>query len=407
MHLNRTFYTVLLAQFLSALADNALLFAAIGLLMFYAAPEWHQPLLQVSFVIAYIVLAPFVGPFADALSKGYVMFLGNALKFIGCLAMLMGAPPLAAYSVVGVGAAIYSPAKYGILTEILLPKQLVGANGWMEGTTVAAMVLGAIVGGYLINAHVAAAALAYLGRPHRFIAPDVAILAVASLYLAAALANLFIPPIPIDHRLPKKTPGFILHDFWHAFALLWKDQLGQVSLGVTTLFWGVGAALRLILIPWAALNLAFGLDRATQMTSLFALGIAIGAGIAGRFIQLERSVKVIPAGIAIGLIPIALIWVTNAWLAGFILLMSGVFSGFFLVPMNALLQHRGHLIMGAGHSIAVQNFNENIGILLLLGAYALMTRAKMSIHTIMLLFGLFIIAAMTLLWKRHHNDEVH
>jgi MFS transporter, LPLT family, lysophospholipid transporter len=407
MHFNRTFYTVLLAQFLSALADNALLFAAIGLLMFHAAPGWHQPLLQVSFVVAYIVLAPFVGPFADALSKGHVMFLGNALKFIGCLAMLMGTPPLAAYSVVGIGAAIYSPAKYGILTEILLPKQLVGANGWMEGTTVAAIVLGAIVGGYLINPHIALAGLAYLARPERFIAPDLAILAVTSLYLAAALANLFIPRVPIDHRLPKKTPGFILYDFWHAFALLWKDQLGQVSLAVTTLFWGVGAALRLILIPWAALNLAFGLDRATQMTSLSALGIAIGAGIAGRFVRLERSVKVIPAGIAIGLIPIVLIWVTNAWFAGFILLLSGVFSGFFLVPMNALLQHRGHLIMGAGHSIAVQNFNENIGILLLLGAYAMMTRANLSIHTIMLVFGLFIIAAMTLLWKRHHNDQVH
>jgi MFS family permease len=405
--LSRTFYIVLIAQFLSALADNALLFAAIGLLIFYAAPDWHHPLLQESFVVAYIVLAPFVGPFADAQPKGRVMFLGNALKFIGCIAMLTGVEPLAAYAIVGIGAAIYSPAKYGILTEILPPRLLVAANGWMEGTTVAAIVLGAIIGGYLINPHIAESGLSQLASFGNLIAPDFAILVITALYLAAAFVNLFIPRLPIDHRLPKKTPGFILHDFWHAFTLLWKDPLGQVSLAVTTLFWGVGAALRLILIPWAAFKLAFGLDKATQMTSLSALGIAIGAAFAGKLVKLEQSVKVIPAGIAIGFIPISLIWVHDVWLSAGILLASGLLSGFFLVPMNALLQHRGHLIMGAGHSIAVQNFNENIGILLLIGAYTLMSRANMHIHTIMLLFGLFISIVMSGLWLRHHNDEVH
>ena len=405
--MNRTFYYVLVAQFLSALADNALLFAAIGLLMGVNAPEWHQPLLQEAFVIAYIALAPFVGPFADALPKGRVMFLGNALKFVGSLAMLLNLQPLLAYSIVGIGAAIYSPAKYGILTEILPPKLLVAANGWVEGTTVAAIVIGAIIGGYLINPDVAQAALSRFTDVSQFMAPKFAILVVTTLYLAAALVNLFIPPLPIDHRLPKKTPGFVLHDFWHTFTLLWKDPLGQVSLAVTTLFWGVGAALRLILIPWAAFNLAFGLDRATQMTSLSALGIAIGAAFAGKLVKLEKSVKVIPAGIALGLLPISLIWVTNVWLAAAILLLSGILSGFFVVPMNALLQHRGHLIMGAGHSIAVQNFNENIGILILIGAYALMSRSNMHTHTIMLLFGLFISLVMTLIWMRHHNDTVH
>ncbi|MGA7180598.1 MAG: lysophospholipid transporter LplT [Thiobacillaceae bacterium] len=405
--MNRTFYIVLVAQFLSALADNALLFAAIGLLMAVNAPDWHQPMLQESFVIAYIALAPFVGPFADALPKGQVMFLGNALKFVGCLAMLLNLQPLLAYSVVGVGAAIYSPAKYGILTEILPPKKLVAANGWMEGTTVAAIVLGAIIGGYLINPDVAQAGLSWLANLSRFTAPMFAILAITLLYLSAAIVNLLIPHVPIDHKLPKKSPGFILHDFWHSFTLLWKDPLGQVSLAVTTLFWGVGATLRLILLPWAAFNLALGLDRATQMTSLTALGIAIGATFAGKLVRLEKSVKVIPAGIAIGFLPILLIWITNAWVAGAILLLSGILSGFFVVPMNALLQHRGHLIMGAGHSIAVQNFNENIGILILIGAYALMSRSDMHIHSIMLLFGLFISIVMSLIWMRHHNDEVH
>jgi LPLT family lysophospholipid transporter-like MFS transporter len=405
--LNRAFNFVLLAQFMSALADNALLFAAIGLLMFYGAPDWHNPLLQESFVIAYILLAPFVGPFADALPKGRVMFLGNALKLVGSLAMLMGAQPLIAYGIVGVGAAIYSPAKYGILTEILPTRRLVAANGWMEGTTVAAIVLGAIIGGYLINPKIAISALKHFHGMGQMAPPDFAILMITLLYFSAAVINLFIPHLPIDHRLPKKSPGFILYDFWHAFLLLWKDPLGQVSLAVTTLFWGVGAALRLILIPWAALNLSFGLGRATQLTALSAIGIAIGASIAGKLVRLERSVKVIPAGIVIGVMPIILIGVSNLWVAGFILLLSGVLSGFFVVPMNALLQHRGHLIMGAGHSIAVQNFNENIGILLLIGAYALMTRSNMHIHLIMLIFGLFIMGVMGLLWKRHHNDMVH
>jgi hypothetical protein len=207
--------------------------------------------------------------------------------------------------------------------------------------------------------------------------------------------------------LPSRKPGFVVHDFWHAFTLLWKDPLGQVSLAVTTLFWGVGATLRQLIIPWAAFNLAYGLDRATQMTGLVAVGIAIGAALAGKLVKLDRSVKVIPAGIAIGFVPIAMIWVQNIALANTILLLAGILSGFFVVPMNALLQHRGHLIMGAGHSIAVQNFNENIGILLLIGAYTLMVRADLHIHAVMLMFGLFISVVMTGLWKRHHNDIVH
>ncbi|MGA7950327.1 MAG: lysophospholipid transporter LplT [Thiobacillaceae bacterium] len=405
--MNRTFYIVLTAQFLSALADNALLFAAIGLLMFYNAPEWHQPLLQESFVLPYIVLAPFVGSFADALPKGRVMFLGNALKFLGCVAMLMSVAPLVAYAVVGIGAAIYSPAKYGILTEILPPKHLVAANGWMEGTTVAAIVLGAMIGGQLINSHTASFGLASLGVTRIVPPPMFAIGTITGLYLLAAVVNLFIPQVPIDHKLLSRKPGFVVYDFWHSFTLLWKDPLGQVSLAVTTLFWGVGATLRQLIIPWAAFNLAFGLDRATQMTGLVALGIAIGAAIAGKLVRLERSVSVIPAGIAIGFVPIAMIWVHGVATANTVLLLAGILSGYFVVPMNALLQHRGHLIMGAGHSIAVQNFNENIGILLLIGAYTLMIGANLHIHTVMLIFGLFISIVMTGLWKRHRNDIVH
>ncbi|MGB9130843.1 MAG: lysophospholipid transporter LplT [Thiobacillus sp.] len=405
--MNRAFYTILMAQFLSALADNALLFAAIGLLLFFSAPEWFSPLLQTVFVVAYIVLAPLVGPFADAIPKGRVMLIANTVKFVGCLIMLAGLHPLLAYAIVGVGAAMYSPAKYGILTELLPPEKLVVANSWMEGTTVAAIVLGAIIGGALINPLLAEGILVNLGLDSRLIAPKFAIVAITSLYLAAAIVNLFIPRLPIDHKLPSKSPLFILHDFWHSFNLLWRDPLGQVSLAVTTLFWGVGATLRLLIIAWAALNLKYGLDQATQLTAATALGIAIGSILAGKFVSLQRAVSVLPAGIILGFVPIALIWVETLFPALLLLLLAGALAGYFVVPMNALLQHRGHLLMGAGHSIAQQNFNENISILLLTGAYALMVRADWHIHTIIWIFGLFISSVMTVIWLRHRHDVVH
>ncbi|MES2369651.1 MAG: lysophospholipid transporter LplT [Pseudomonadota bacterium] len=405
--MNRAFYTILLAQFLSALADNALLFAAIGLLVFSSAPEWYSPLLQTVFVIAYIVLAPLVGPFADALPKGRVMLIANTLKFAGCLTMLAGLHPLLAYAIVGIGAAMYSPAKYGILTELLPSEKLIVANSWMEGTTVAAIVLGAIIGGALINPHFAERILATAGLSAAVIAPKFAIVVITGLYLGAAFINLFIPRLPIDHKLPNRSPLYILHDFGHSFLLLWRDPLGQVSLAVTTLFWGVGATLRLLIIAWAALNLKYGLDQATQLTAASAFGIAIGSILAGKFVRLQRAISVLPAGILLGFVPIALIWVESLIPAVFLLTLAGVLAGYFVVPMNALLQHRGHLLMGAGHSIAQQNFNENISILLLTGAYALMVRADWHIHTIVLVFGLFISAVMATVWLRHRHDVVH
>ena len=405
--MNRAFYIILAAQFLSALADNALLFAAIGLLLFFSAPEWFSPLLQTVFVVAYIVLAPLAGPFADALPKGRVMLIANTVKFTGCLIMLAGLHPLLAYAIVGIGAAMYSPAKYGILTELLPPEKLIVANSWMEGTTVAAIVLGAIIGGALINPQLAEGILLSIGLDSRLIAPKFAIVAITSLYLGAAVVNLFIPRLPIDHKLPNRSPLFILHDFWHSFKLLWRDPLGQVSLAVTTLFWGVGATLRLLIIAWAALNLKYGLDQATQLTAATAFGIAIGSVLAGKFVSLQRAVSVLPAGILLGFVPIALIWVESLIPALLLLGLAGTLAGYFVVPMNALLQHRGHLLMGAGHSIAQQNFNENISILLLTGAYALMVRADWHIHTIIWIFGLFISSVMTAIWLRHRHDVVH
>jgi MFS family permease len=405
--MNRGFYTIMAAQFFSSLADNALLISAIALLREIDAPGWMTPMLKLFFVVSYVALAAFVGAFADSFPKGRVMFITNMIKIGGCLLMLFSVHPLFAYAVVGFGAAAYSPAKYGILTELLPPERLVVANSWMEGTTVAAIVLGAIIGGALINPQLAESILSSTGLASVVIAPKFAIVAITSLYLAAALINLLIPRLPIDHKLPSRSPLYVLHDFWHSFKLLWRDPLGQVSLAVTTLFWGVGATLRLLIITWAALNLKYGLDQATQLTAASAFGIAIGSVLAGKFVRLQGAIGVLPAGIILGFVPIALIWVNSLVPALLLLLLAGILAGYFVVPMNALLQHRGHLLMGAGHSIAQQNFNENISILMLTGAYALMMRAEWHIHTIVLVFGLFISTVMTAIWLRHRNDVVH
>jgi MFS transporter, LPLT family, lysophospholipid transporter len=384
LQFSKGFVPLLIAQFLSALADNALLFAAIALLAQLNSPQWHQPLLLQFFVISYIILAPFVGGIADAYPKGRVMFYSNAIKFIGSLSMLLGMQPLYAYAIVGVGAAAYSPAKYGILTELLPPKELVMANGWMEGSTVFAIILGSIIGGALAQFD-----------------PLVAIIIITGLYLLAAVFNRYIPLLPIDHKLTKKNPLFMIKDFWHAFKVLWKDPEGQLSLAVTTLFWGAGASLRLIVIAWASYALQFNLEEATRLTAMVAFGIAIGSVIAARYISLKDSVRVLPAGILMGGFVMTMVVINDWHIAGLIFLLIGALSGFFIVPLNALLQHRGHLLIGAGHSIAVQNFNENIGILLLSGTYTWMVREEFSINTIIILLGLFVSVTMLAIYKHY------
>jgi hypothetical protein len=299
--MNLGFYIILAAQFLSALADNALLFAAIALLQYLDSPNWYTPVLQQGFIISYIVLAPFVGAFADSLPKGRVMFISNTVKLAGCVAMLAGVHPLLAYGTVGLGAAAYSPAKYGILTEYLHPDLLVKANSWMEGMTVAAIVLGAMVGGMLISPPFATPILHALNIPLIDNAAELAIAVIVLIYIAAAVFNLYIPRVAIDHKPLSRNPVFLTGDFWHCFKLLWKDPLGQVSLAVTTLFWGAGATLRLLVLGWAAIALHYDISEAAKLTAWVAVGIAIGAVLAAEFIKLEHSVKVLPVGIGMGI----------------------------------------------------------------------------------------------------------
>jgi len=407
--MNRSFYIILSAQFFSSLADNVLLFAAIAQLKNLAAPSWQIPVLQQFFVFAFIMLAPFVGAFSDALPKGRVMFISNSIKIIGCTAMLLGVHPLFAYGFVGIGAALYSPAKYGILTECLPSHRLVWANGWMEGLTVAAIILGAILGGLLMGHRVDEQVIQQLSRLDFNggidTAPKFGIFITLWFYFVAALLNYFIPKLPIEHNLTKRTPGFLLADFWHSFLLLWKDPLGQVSLAVTSLFWGAGTSLRFIILAWSAVALKFDLEQATQLTALVAVGLAIGSVIAAKAVPLEHAVKVLPLGIAMGLVVLGMVLVTKWWVAVLMLIVIGSLAGSFLIPMNALLQHRGHQLMGSGHSIAVQNFNENLSIILMLGAYALMIDAGFSINTIVIVFGLFVSITMGLLTRRHAHDQ--
>lgn len=403
------FYIILAAQFLSALADNALLFAAIALLKNLSAPAWHTPVLQEAFIFSYIILAPFVGAFADSLPKGRVMFVSNNIKILGCVAMLFGANPLLAYGLVGLGAAAYSPAKYGILTEYLPPHKLVLANSWMEGLTVLAIVLGAIVGGVLISPAIATPILAWWDVPfidtHIDTAPELAISFIVLIYFIAAIFNLYIPRVAIDHKPLSRNPIYLLNNFWHNFRLLWKDPLGQVSLAVTTLFWGTGATLRLIVLSWAAVALNYDFSAAATLTAWVAVGIAIGSVLAARFVKLEHSVKVLPIGIAMGLVVLIMIPITNSTLAIILLVVIGAMGGYFVVPMNALLQHRGHLLMGAGSSIAVQNFNENLSIFAMLALYALMEKMSLNIYLIITVFGLLLSGIMTALYRRHGHDQ--
>ena len=409
------FYIIMAAQFFSSLADNALLVAAIALLMQADSPPWMTPYLKFFFVISYVVLAPFVGAFADRLPKGTVMFLANTIKIAGCALMLFDLNPLAAYAVVGLGAAAYSPAKYGILTEYLPHSKLVAANGWIEGLTVASIILGVVLGGFLIRTGVADVLLGFdlpfietgIDTP-----PDAAVAIIIVVYALAALFNLYIPRTGVPMKPLPGHPMQTMRDFVRCVDSLWRDKLGQISLAVTTLFWGAGATLQFIVIDWSAAALGYNLSDASMLQGVCALGIAIGAVAASMTVRLDAAIKVIPLGIAMGLIVISMDVVRNVWVAVPLIILIGALAGFFVVPMNALLQHRGHHLVGAGRSIAVQNFNENTSILIMIALYSLLLSAGWSIYSVILVFGLFVSLTMASvqLWfrrnRRLHGEDI-
>jgi hypothetical protein len=406
--MNKGFYIIMAAQFFSALADNALLIAAIAILRDMRAPAEYEPLLKTFFTVSYVALAAFVGAFADSMPKWRVMFISNGVKIFGCSLMFFHVHPLLAYAVVGLGAAAYSPAKYGILTEYLPHRLLVVANGWIEGLTVGAIILGVVLGGALIKPEIAYGLLS-MDFPMIDTGVDtvaeMTLVIVGALYLIAALFNLYVPDTGVDHKPLKKNPVYLFHEFNHCLKLLWRDKLGQISLAVTTLFWGAGATLQFIVLEWARASLHLDLSKASMLQGVVAVGVGIGAMLAARMITLRKSVRVIPLGIAMGVGVIAMIFVRDMWLAVPLLVLVGIFSGFFVVPMNALLQHRGHILMGAGHSIAVQNFNENLSILIMTTTYSVLIRAQLSIYWIITLFGLFVAGTMWLVKRQHEINQ--
>lgn len=410
------FYIIMAAQFFSALADNALLIIAIASLREMHAPEAYEPLLKTFFTVSYVALAAFVGAFADSMPKWRVMFISNTIKIVGCGMMFFGIHPLIAYAVVGLGAAGYSPAKYGILTEYLPHRQLVVANAWIEGLTVCAIISGVVIGGMLIqpiNAHNLLAFDFPLISTGVNTVSEMALCFAGFFYVLASIFNLYIPETGVDHRVLHKNPWYLIREFNHCLVLLWRDRLGQISLAVTTLFWGAGATLQFIVIKWADTALKLDLSKSSMLQGVVALGVALGAIGAAKMITLRKSVLVIPLGIAMGIIVLVMNFVHYVWLAVPLLMIIGALSGFFVVPMNALLQHRGHILMGAGHSIAVQNFNENLSILIMTGVYYLLVKADLSIYWDITLFGLFISASMLLVKRRHeanqrqHDDVIH
>ncbi len=402
------FYTIMAAQFLSSLADNALLIAAIALLREAQAADWIIPFLKLVFVVSYVLLAPFVGAFADAMPKGRVMFITNAIKLVGCLLLLAAMPPLAAYALVGFGAAAYSPAKYGILTELLPAEKLVAANGWIEGTTVGSIILGTVLGGVLISPKVSAWLLGFdlpaldtgIDTP-----AEAAILIITAIYALASLINLRIPDTGARYPGRSHHPITLVRVFVHCNLTLWRDPLGQIALAVTTLFWGVGATLQFLVLKWAEHQLDMRLDQATMLQGVVALGVALGAVMAASRIPLKRSMRVLPLGLAMGLTVPLMTLVHGELMAWVVLLAIGGMAGFFVVPMNALLQHRGYVVMSAGHSIAVQNFNENLNILVMLALYALLLWLNLPINVITVLFGLLVAGIMALITLWHYRNQ--
>lgn len=413
--MKRGFYTIMAAQFFSSLADNALFVGAVELLKSSGAAEWQRAALVPMFALFYVVLAPVVGAFADARPKGQVMFISNAIKVLGCLMMLFGAHPLLAYAVVGLGAAAYSPAKYGILTELLPASQLVKANGWIEGLTIASIILGVLLGGQLVGPKLSGLLLAVdvpfidtgIDTP-----AEAAIAVLIVVYAVAAWFNTRIPETGVTLRPLPRNVLALLPDFWQCNTRLWRDRLGQISLATTTLFWGVSGNLRYIVLAWAAAALGYSTTQASSLVGVVAIGTAVGAVLASLRCRLEMAPRVMPLGILMGVLVIGMNFIGNVWVAVPFLILLGGLGGFMVVPMNALLQHRGHNLMGAGRSIAVQNFNEQAAILGMGALYSLFTGLGLSAFGAITGFGLVVAGNMWLIQRWHarnlreHPEEV-
>ena len=413
--MKRGFFTLMSAQFFSSLADQALFVASVAMIRGSGGAPWQQAALVPMFALFYVILAPWLGALADAYPKGRVMLASNAIKVVGCAMMLFGAHPLVATAIVGLGAAAYSPAKYGILTEMLPASQLVKANGWIEGLTIASIILGVLFGGQLVGPILSAKLLALdfplidtgVSTPSQ-----AAISVLIAVYALAAWFNTRIPDTGVEMRPMPRNFLALLPDFWRCNSRLWNDKLGQITLATTTLFWGVSGNLKYIVLAWSATALGYSITQSTSLLGVVAIGTAVGAVAASMRMRLDTATKVIPLGLAMGLLVILMNFIDNVWVAVPFLIVLGGLGGFMVVPMNALLQHRGHNLMGAGRSIAVQNFNEQLCILALGAFYSVSTGMGMSSFGAITAFGVVVAGFMWLIQRWHasncvkHKDEV-
>ena len=395
------FYLIVTAQFASALADNALLIVTIALLAEQGLPVWWAPLLKFVFTISYVVLAPFVGPLADAFPKARLMAWMNGVKMLGVVALLVGVNPLLAFAIAGLGAAAYAPAKYGLITEIVGPHRLVRANGWLEVSVVCAALLGAVLGGVLVNVGVLDKLHALLGA-EGLIGPSrltPSLLMLLLVYTVAGLLNIGIPHSGARYPATSLDPLVLIHDFVRANRTLWRDREGGLSLAVTTIFWGLGATLQFVVLKWAGDVLHLPLDQSAYLQAAVAVGVVVGAAAAGRWVALDQARRVLPAGVLLGLMMPVVAQVSVLWVAIALLAFVGMVGGFLVVPLNALLQHRGFTLLSAGRSVAVQGFNENLSVLCMLGLYAALIAAEVPIVPLMTLFGGSIAMAMAVLTR--------
>ena len=391
------FYWLILAQFFSALADNSLLIVAMAFLHEQGYPAWWAPLLKFSFTWAYVLLAPGVGHLADMAPKGWLMGWMNAVKLAGALTLLAGLHPMLAFALIGMGASAYAPAKYGLITETVPPSRLVAANGWLEVTVVLSVLLGTGLGGLLVS-DLAVGLLSQLwpSPPAWWVETRLAtaFALVLALYLLAALLNIGVPRRAARLPAARLELRLLLQDFRQSNRQLWLDPLGGLSLAVTTLFWGAGAVLQFAVLRWAQDVIGLALDRAAYLQACVALGVVVGAGLAAHRVALNRAAAMLPWGVALGLLVAACSLLTTLEWALPLLLVTGAVGGLLVVPMNALLQYRGHRLLSPGRSIAVQGFNENLSVLVMLGLYTLLLWLGLPIVPLMVGFGLLLAAGM-------------
>ena len=406
--ISRPFYLLLAIQFVSTLADNAFLILAIARVIELARPDWLVPVLKLAATMFYVLLAPFVGPIADGFRKGRVMLSANTLKVSALTLLLLGMDPALVIGLAGLGAAIYAPAKYGLITELLPARDLVRANGFFEGVTVSAIILGTALGGLLISPIMPAVALPE-GWPtfssvHTALTAGMLVLLilnVLALLMSAAMAD-------SGARYPGHSSGqpMVLKRFWRENRLLWQDPLGGLSMAVTTLLWAIGATLQLIVLRWAHEALGLPLAQAAFLQGITAFGVVAGAALASRYMSLANATRVLPLGILMGMmVPLMLLVQEILWAAA-LLLTVGAMAGFFVVPMNALLQHRGCTLLTAGRSIAVQGFNENAGMLMMLAVYALATAAQAPLSVLIGGFGGLVSVGMLAIVRWHRPTKL-